>query len=53
MSVPMTVLWLAVALGYLIGRAVFARLDLARYERAVLGALVAAAGVAVVAAAAG
>ena len=28
------VLWLAVALGYLIGRAVFARLDLARYERA-------------------
>lgn len=47
------VLWLAVALGYLIGRAVFARLDLARYERAVLGALVAAAVVAVVAAAVG
>lgn len=44
-------LWVAVALGYLIGRAVFARMDLARYERAVLVALVAAALTAVITAA--
>lgn len=44
-------LWAAVALGYLVGRAVFARMDLARYERAVLAALVAAALTAVITAA--
>ena len=41
------VLWIAVALGYVIGRWVFARLDLGRYEQAVLGALAVAALVAV------
>lgn len=34
-------LWLAVLLGYLLGRWVFARMDLARYERVVLAALAA------------
>jgi uncharacterized membrane protein YfcA len=43
----MLVLWIAVALGYLIGRWVFARMDVARYEQAVLAALVVAALVAV------
>jgi uncharacterized membrane protein YfcA len=41
-------LWVAVALGYLIGRTVFARMDPARYERAVLTALVVAALTAVI-----
>ena len=41
------VLWIAVVLGYVIGRWVFARMDLARYEQAVLGALAVAALVAV------
>lgn len=41
------VLWIAVAMGYVIGRWVFARMNLARYEQAVLGALVMAALVAV------
>jgi uncharacterized membrane protein YfcA len=41
------VLWIAVVLGHVIGRWVFARMDLARYEQAVLGALAAAALVAV------
>lgn len=40
-------LWFAVVLGYVIGRWVFARMDLARYEQAVLGALTVAALVAV------
>lgn len=44
------VLWGAVAVGYLLGRLVFARMDVARYERAVLGALVVAAVAAVAAA---
>ena len=39
----LVVLWIAVALGYVIGRWVFARMDPARYEQAVLGALVVAA----------
>jgi hypothetical protein len=41
------VLWIAVVLGYVIGRWDFARMDLARYEQAVLGALAVAALVAV------
>lgn len=40
-SVPL--LWLAVALGYVIGRWLFTRMDVARYERAVLTVLVIAA----------
>ena len=43
-------LWVAVILGYGIGRWIFARLSLLRYERAVLGALLAAALAAIVAA---
>lgn len=41
------VLWIAVVLGYAIGRWVFARMGLARYEQAVLGALTVAALLAV------
>ena len=37
------VLWLAVAFGYLIGRWLFSRMDVSRYERAVLVVLVVAA----------
>lgn len=43
----LVVLWFAVVLGYVIGRWVFARMDLVRYEQAVLGALAVAALVAV------
>lgn len=45
-SLPL--LWLAVAVGYLIGRGIFARMDLARYERAVLTVLIIAALAAIV-----
>ena len=37
------VLWLAVAFGYLVGRRLFSRMDVSRYERAVLVVLVVAA----------
>ena len=47
-SLPL--LWVAVVLGYAIGRWVFARMDLLRYEGAVLAALVGAALTAIVAA---
>lgn len=43
----LVVLWIAVVLGNVIGRRIFARMDLARYEQAVLGALAVAALVAV------
>jgi uncharacterized membrane protein YfcA len=42
------VLWVAVLVGYACGKWVFVRLDAARYERAVLGLLVVAAGTATV-----
>lgn len=41
-------LWTAVAVGYLLGRWLFAQMDLARYERAVLAALVIVAVTAIV-----
>nr|WP_276610796.1 sulfite exporter TauE/SafE family protein [Kineococcus siccus] len=47
-SLPL--LWSAIVVGYVIGRWAFARMDLVRYERAVLAALVAAALTAIVAA---